>query len=86
MGLNVTDMSSLELYPNPVADKIWLNVLENKDYELEVFNLEGKLVKSDKLETFGNIGSVDVSGISQGLYHLKIKTGTEEKSIKFIKQ
>lgn len=86
VGLNVTDMSSLELYPNPVADKIWLNVLENKDYELEVFNLEGKLVKSDKLETFGNIGSVDVSGISQGLYHLKIKTGTEEKSIKFIKQ
>lgn len=59
---------SIALYPNPVQKKLWIkNVTElNKG---EILTISGKTIKRFHLETNS---TVDVSGLVQGVYILKI--------------
>lgn len=77
------DMSKLVVYPNPVK-----NVL-NVGYEQEitsvaVYNVLGQevILKSIK----ANEGQIDVSGLRQGTYVVKVTSADQTKTLKIIKE
>lgn len=87
-GLEINDIvnhESVSIYPNPVHDK--LNVLIYHDAEIqsiEIINLNGQLVKSDK--SMGAKSMIlEVSDLYKGIYFLKVKTDKEIITDKFIK-
>jgi len=80
-GINpISDISGLELYPNPVNDKLYLQLKKINAYE--VYDLNGKLLLNGKggIENF-----IDCSRFNQGLYVLKLDYQGRDYYYKFIK-
>ena len=78
-------MGVVTVFPNPVTDSFTLTINTNDIHELsiQVFNSIGKKVyqeRSLKSKT------IDVSHLNSGIYILKIKSETQQKTIKLIKQ
>ena len=64
--------SSLSVYPNP-AKKV-LNIYWNKNYisDLRLFDSQGKLVQYHRELSLFNVHQIDVSGLTTGVYYLRI--------------
>ncbi len=77
------DSTNFAYYPNPV--KNILNLSYNKEISnVEVFNLLGQKVLSAKLNSTD--AQIDMSGVSNGAYMVKVTSDNQTKTIKVIKQ
>jgi hypothetical protein len=72
----------LSIYPNPVSNRVSISAAESID-RMRIYDLTGKLVKqaSPHKAAF----SVDVSGLSKGVYLVKLNAGDREATTKMIK-
>ena len=70
--------SSIIVYPNPTADRIYIQTDTNAKAEL--FDLMGKKVRAT------NQDQIDMSNLSSGNYILQVKTQNKTQSFKIIKQ
>lgn len=71
-----------EVYPNPATDFIKLRFLNNNKYRIDIFDVNGRLVKS--LDLYEKDTLISISDLENGLYF--IKTSSNTQSFKFIKQ
>jgi len=69
----------LEVYPNPVADVLYLKNLSCEAMEYSVFNVLGQQVA-----TGVSFGIIPVAGLEKGLYLLQIKAENSLETAKFI--
>ena len=60
----------VEVYPNPASDMLYINSI-NSIYEVEVYSLNGQLLKQQQ-----NVSHIDVSSLSQGIYMVRVKGDT----------
>lgn len=78
----ILDDSSISVYPNPAEN--WLTI--NGDYSninsVEIYSMSGQLV----IEITNDFGKIDTGNLQSGIYFLKVKTDTLNKTIKFIKE
>ncbi len=73
------------LYPNPAKDYIFLPAsLAKKTSRIAVFNLAGAKVMD--LQVDKSVGKIDVSGLKNGLYFMRIYTSEQEMVKKFYKE
>lgn len=79
------DISAINLYPNPVKDKLWLGENKVNNCVLEIIDINGRMVKQGVPEFMGDLNFVDVSGLETGLYILKLTQDGKENYLKFIK-
>lgn len=77
---------ALQLYPNPVGDRFFLQSAElNIDLqEAEIIHSSGQLIKKVPLEDLS--GPVDVAGLPTGVYFFRVKTDQGITVKKFIKE
>ena len=63
---------NFELFPNPTNNYFIIRILseENKIYVLEMYNIMGQVISTEKIEN--NIISVDTQYLSQGMYICKV--------------
>ncbi|GAA3574557.1 T9SS type A sorting domain-containing protein [Snuella lapsa] len=77
--------ASLRLSPNPVTDNDLLNVelAINTSAKIYIYSLTGVLVLKS---TMGNVSSkkIEVSGLKNGIYILKLETNTFSATRKFV--
>ncbi len=78
----------LSLYPNPSTDKIFVSYFlkNNTSLSFEIYNMLGSKVKTMLQDNFvfGKHESVfDLVGLSNGIYFLKINSGTTSQNIRF---
>ncbi len=76
-------LSGISVYPNPTTDELNLVVSEQfigKSYQ--IFNINGTLVKTGKIETLKT--QISVAGMSKGSYSIKIVN--LDQAIKFVKK
>ena len=75
-------LAELSIYPNPVSNRVSISAAESID-RIRVYDLSGRLVKqaSPHKAAF----SVDVSGLSKGVYLVKLNAGDREATTKMIK-
>lgn len=88
---SVSDQSALNhllnIYPNPASDIISLDidfVGNSESTEVNIFNLTGKLVKSEILNQ--DVNQVDISNLSNGIYVVSVKTNNLIENQKLIIQ
>ena len=77
----------ITLYPNPAQQSLTISyngVLKHP--KVEVFNLEGRLIKSIDNKTNIKKLMVDVSSLSNGVYLLRLEDKEKAITKKFIKQ
>ena len=77
---------NLKIYPNPVKDKLNIEFVsfELSDVKLELCYSLGQVVST--LENPKKNQQIDLSDFSTGVYFLKIRTTSEQKVFKIIKQ
>lgn len=74
---------NIEIYPNPAKDNLYIKLSDDLPANVEIFNLEGCKIYSKK--TIGNIGIIDISQLTKGIYLIKISKNNEIIHSKFFK-
>jgi hypothetical protein len=79
--------SLLEVYPNPATDRINLVFDYTGVSEINIFDLTGRIVYSRPYDVYGFTNmSLDISSLNPGIYIMRVKTGNESNSTRFIKE
>lgn len=82
VGLNEfsEDQVSFEPYPNPTTGRVDLGIGQDQLRSVEVFTAAGQLVRTE-VKTIGGTANaaLDLSGLSPGVYHLKVN-GSDGRS------
>jgi hypothetical protein len=77
---------NISLYPNPATNVVNIAIQSGELPEsFAVYNSIGQLVKEVKVSSNANL-SVNTSGLSNGIYFLKVVKGSQSKTLKFIKE
>lgn len=85
VGVNITTVSAnylsslLTFYPNPVVNILHIKGIE-KIEKVEVVGLNGNVLKSNM-----GVDNIDLSGLSKGVYILKVQNVYEVVTTKFLK-
>jgi subtilisin family serine protease/chitodextrinase len=77
------ETSSFVLYPNPANNKFQINMPENSNAKVSVYNISGSLVKHINITADE---SIDVSSLASGVYTVKINDGRKLTSKRLIIQ
>ncbi len=86
LSVNDSKVSSLQMFPNPVKDKVYFTDSKlDKNFEVEIIDVTGRLVSTKALKVEGNRTSLDTSTLTPGVYIIKIKNGQETVTKKLIK-
>jgi len=84
-AMGVAENIELEgrIFPNPVADKLSIELKENADHlTIEFYNLSGKLVKAMEVNNVTERISIDVNDLNSGFHVLNLRTKQTSKSFK----
>ncbi|MFK7925824.1 MAG: T9SS type A sorting domain-containing protein [Bacteroidia bacterium] len=83
VGIDEFDHTEFNVYPNPTND-VW-NIQSIEKMELvQVFDLQGKQVLT--LTANSETVSINASGLTNGVYFVRVSSATGTKSVKLIKQ
>lgn len=68
---------NINIYPNPAQDILNINLPKNSfsDYSFFIYDIQGRLIKHNKLEN--NNTKIDIGDIRTGIYLLQISTRSE---------
>ena len=83
LGLDSSNALSMSLYPNPAKGSLNISA-QNKIESATIYNVLGKKIKSFTVNA--KTSSLDVSGLSRGIYILKYTANNAVGSMKFIKE
>lgn len=87
---NQSLLDKLVLYPNPVADKLYLQVndktLKSELSSYEIFDVIGNKISEGNLDLNENNISISINYLQTGMYLLSVKNENEYKVFKFIKK
>lgn len=72
--------NKISIYPSPFSNILYISTTENKEYNFQIFNVLGQLVRSGH---FIN-NQTDLSSLSAGVYVIRINNS--EAVAKIIKQ
>lgn len=80
----------IKVYPNPASDYVWVDLKsdEIKDATIELYDLEGKLIYSSKLNLIEGSTKIDLHNLNSSQYILRISdnTGNVLQTFKLIKR
>ena len=83
-GLETLEKAGIELYPNPVKNRIHYEWPDKNIQGVRIADLTGRvLVEQTGLN---DKGSLDLSGLSEGMYIFRITTGEKSYSVRIIKE
>ena len=71
-GVNESDTTDFEVWPNPVSDGSFTLTLENAiPSELVIYNVNGQMVKTQRIDNQTNI--INVESLGSGVYFVEIR-------------
>ena len=83
--MDVSDIPTIHLYPNPVSDILYIDTQEDIQ-NIAVLDLSGKIcLLSDFIPNMNHIFSMDLSQLQKGVYFLYIQNNGINKQFKFLK-
>jgi hypothetical protein len=76
--------SSIEMYPNPVKDKLHISIYDSDEtIEVQVYTLNGKLLLSDRFSDSKH--SIDLSSYPSGVLIVRVSDGKKTEARRIIK-
>ena len=58
----------IKIYPNPVTDRLFVENIDNDDFEFSIIDLQGQMVKSGRYTDSG----IFISELPVGVYFVRI--------------
>jgi len=87
LSISETSDNNIVVYPNPVKDIIHINGISSSNTILRfsIYEINGKLVCSERNHSLTQNNSLNVSFLQKGIYFIKIQTKKGNQTIKIIK-
>ncbi len=79
-----TPVDGIRLYPNPSAGELYIDRLNNEQYDVRIYSVAGSLLQQFKIS--GSYASIDISQLSQGIYLIELRSNKRKLVKKFVKQ
>lgn len=80
LSTNATDREQFNMYPNPIIDKVYINLPNtNEMFNATIYNLSGNVIINKILNTNNN--SIHLNNLASGIYFIHIK-GKNSMAIK----
>ncbi|MFC2129882.1 T9SS type A sorting domain-containing protein [Bacteroidota bacterium] len=93
IGFGTTDIekeskedAEINIYPNPAADRIYINTEFNGRAEVEIFDMLGALKLNKNLTSGELCNGIEISSLTTGVYVLRIKNFGITKAFRFVKE
>lgn len=84
---DVKKQNGISVFPNPTSGFVTIQNTKNSDLKtVEIYNVAGQLIKNFKLNSGTNKASLDISQLLNGTYILKVKSESENNTVKVIKK
>lgn len=84
---DVKKQNAISVFPNPTSGFVTIQNTKNSDLKtVEIYNVAGQLIKNFKLNSGTNKASLDMSQLLNGTYILKVKSESENNTVKVIKK
>ena len=85
LGINETDISGINIYPNPTTGEFIIELQVTSDkLQVEIFDVFGKKLSSHHLITSSSNHKINISHLHTGIYFVKITTDSGYSVIKKI--
>ena len=81
VGLNELKLNSLQIYPNPVNDFIYIKNTPQSRLKFQIIDLNGNIIQKGQLLN----EAIDVKGLSPGIYLLHIFNDKAQNWTKFVR-
>ncbi len=80
--------SDYVLYPNPVSNVLYIEngLIKNETVSINIYSMDGKIVKSIKDCNFNTKYSIDVESLTTGIYFVTVNRNGKLDKFKFTKQ
>lgn len=75
----------IQVFPNPVVDRVQIRLEQAKDLELSLFSASAKLLETQRYQQNMDV-SMDMSAYPAGIYFLAVKSSSAVETIKLVKQ
>lgn len=87
-GINNKNSSDVNIYPNPIVDKLQLNSLffKNEIININIYSIEGNLIYQSDFYSNNEGIEIDCKSFNTGVYFIKINTNKEQIVRKIIKE
>jgi len=83
-GSSALNPLALQVFPNPVRDRLSVRLSETEDYRLVISDMQGKVVL-DNSYAGTNLSEVNVQDFSAGMYTISVYTDALVRTGKFVK-
>ncbi|MFC2129867.1 T9SS type A sorting domain-containing protein [Bacteroidota bacterium] len=93
IGFGTTDIENkakedaeINIYPNPAADRIYINTEFNGRVEVDIFDMLGALKLNKNLTSGELCNGIEISSLTSGVYILRLKSRGITKAYRFVKE
>ena len=70
VGISEQYLNSVDIYPNPVSNELFIKFQNRQDVNINIFNSLGQNVYTSKVQADNN--TINTSGLKKGIYFIKI--------------
>ena len=79
--------NSISIYPNPAeTGSIYMDISNlNNQIDAQIFDNMGKLISTNSFESGSRLELINVDNLAQGMYFVKVSSGEQSHTFKFIK-
>ena len=74
-------VQQIEIYPNPVRNRLSIDLVFQEDAHYIIYSIEGKLLRQGIIYN----DSIDLESLTEGIYYLKIQTSNRSFATRFVK-
>jgi len=79
----VMNSIDFEIYPNPVADKLFIEINDFENTAIGIYSINGKLIS--RLKPKGRITVAEIKDYPGGIYFIQVQRINQIQTVKFIK-
>gem|GEM_PF-6716167 len=79
----LSEVSLITIYPNPAVDRLFIEMEEEEDLELEIWTIEGRLIQSFKFTSGQKY--IPITHLDPGYYQLRVKADGGSTFHRFLK-
>ena len=83
LGINDSEITGLQLYPNPATDKINFSVKDMENTTVQIVDINGKIVMNTRVSSENDL---NITALKSGVYIVKVQYENKTSSYKFIKR
>ena len=85
-GADLIQPLQIVAYPNPVSDRLFLNLGDDQETRITLFDILGRVCVPERKVDGNSLQELNLTGFKAGVYLLRIQSGEKIRQIRVVKK